>query len=526
LAHPKTFLFQYQLDVQYAVGRIHFATLDEYAAYARSVVVAERNGITLPRRIVFAGVQHPDDVATSRSLQGLVQPLATELVGHPQRGEWEISTLSGSNVTKERLSQLLSNAPPTLLFTASHGVEFEANDPHQLYHQGAILCADWPGPQAWRQRPIPPAFYLAADDIASNTSLHGAFVFQFACFGAGCPREDDFPHLRGTRSVIAAKPFVAALPRRLLSLPRGGALAYIGHVERAWTFSFSDTRGGRQIETFSSTLRRLLFAGAPIGYALEFFNERYAELATVLTEDIENARWGQAIDPIELSTRWTEHNDARSYIILGDPATRLCRQQATEATDSQLQMTMQPSSSTKIAPIATPSPIATESVATPPSSAAQPVTPVPAGSLPPETPVIPVALPEVGASFGLFGNKPTETMQKLSTALQEFGERLATTLQQVIADAAHLEVETYTTDAPETINYRQGDFRGASLRAVTRMSLDGDTQVLVPTNAEGIDERLWAIHVSMVQQAQTNRAEMVRAIATAAAGLLGVLQGK
>jgi hypothetical protein len=58
------------------------------------------------------------------------------------------------------------------------------------------------------------------------------------------------------------------------------------------------------------------------------------------------------------------------------------------------------------------------------------------------------------------------------------------------------------------------------------MSLDGDTQVLVPTNAEGIDERLWAIHVSMVQQAQTNRAEMVRAIATAAAGLLGVLQGK
>ncbi|WP_298490219.1 hypothetical protein [uncultured Chloroflexus sp.] len=479
--------------MQYAVGRIHFDTLEEYAAYARSVVQAERDGVALPRRMVFAGVQYPDDMATSRSLHGLVQPLVAELANHPLCGDWLFELIAGAEATKDRLLHLLYAEPPTLLFTASYGVEFEAVDPRQLPHQGAILCADWPGPQAWRNRAIPLQFYLAGDDIASDASLHGAFVFQFACFGAGCPRDDDFPHLRGVRSAMAPHAFVASLPRRLLGLPRGGALAFIGHVERAWPFSFSDARGGKQIETFSSALRRLLVAETPIGYALEFFNDRYAELATVLTEEVENARWGQASNPVELATRWTEHNDARSYIIVGDPAARLCPRAETAPVVE--------------APRLASTPVGAEPPVIPPPDV-RAAAPVPAGSLPPETPVIPMALPDAAASFGLFGNKLAEAMQKLIESLQQFGERLAAPLQQVITDAAHLEVETYVAEAPKTINYRQGDFRGATLRAVTHMSLDGDTQVPVPLGDEGVDEHLWSIHVSMVQQAQANRAEM------------------
>lgn len=316
--------FQFELDAQYAVGRIHFDKPEDYENYAKSVVRAETGMDAPTRKLSFFGTGHPLDIPTQNTLHHLIKPLHEQF--SRQRVQdfpgWEIDAIRlGENAKKARLMELLGGAAtPSLLFAASHGMEFPLGDRHQRSRQGALICQDWP----FGQPPVAEADTYLAGEHLTDVDLHGMIAFLFACYGGGTPRMNAFWRADESQpGPITKSAFVADLPRRLLSMPGGGgALAVISHVDRAWTYSFQ--LGDReQTEVFRSTLHQLL-TGHPVGSAMEYLNSRYAALAVVLTKMQESIENGTATeDPDQLVRLWTAVNDAGGYGLIGDPAVRL-----------------------------------------------------------------------------------------------------------------------------------------------------------------------------------------------------------
>ena len=112
------------------------------------------------------------------------------------------------------------------------------------------------------------------------------------------------------------------LPRKLLSHPGGSGLAAIGHVERARGYSFLWPGAPRQLGVFKDTLLRLL-GGYPVGYAMEYFHDRYAALSVEVSERQRELEIDGTTDERQLAALWNAQADARSYVIVGDPAVRL-----------------------------------------------------------------------------------------------------------------------------------------------------------------------------------------------------------
>lgn len=320
--------FQQYLDGEYAMGRLWFDDPADCGRYVEHLLKYEtrKEALLNVREALFVGPNNHNDRPTQESATQLVKPLHDWLIKEAQL-KFQTSLLlgdeQGREASKAHLVQRLEGkgpagqpqAPPALLFTASHGLEHEKPSETQFATQGALICQEWPGGLATPQ----PNHYLAGDMVSEEMNLEGMVAFCFACYSAGTPLRQDWVRKTLFRkpAQIALKPFVASLPQRLLA---HGLLALVGHVSRAWDFSFLGARGSRKhLGSFREPIGQLL-RGQPVGHATDYLNERWPKLTVQLDRQLANKKKYGKERPI---ATWKARNDCRGYAILGDPAAKL-----------------------------------------------------------------------------------------------------------------------------------------------------------------------------------------------------------
>jgi hypothetical protein len=500
-----------------AVGRLDFGEdLIAYARYAQSVVMAETGQVKLPRRAAFFGVANSEDKATRLSARWLVQPLYENLQNPAPEKEiklahdWQLEAYIGEdNATKGQLQRLLGGDPaqtPALLFTASHGMEYPMSHvQEQLRYQGSLLCQDWQGPGSGMSRD----HYFAGEDLTCDSCVLGMMAMFFACYGAGTPQYDQFAQQAfKSRAAIAPAGFIAALPNRLLSQ---GMLAVIGHVERAWGYSFVSPGGHLDNQSFVTALRKLM-NGEPVGLATDpSFDLRYADMSSQLSAVMEELTYDPYyIDEFELAHLWTANNDARNYVIIGDPAARLPLEDVDAETAVRPTITVE-----FVAPEPAP---AGDEAARPDSAAASGDAAVPA---------VDTGLSDVPLDAEAISLAFSSERSGLTESLKEFTSKLATALSKAADDISSLEVATYTSPNLEEVSYSHetkkldGDLQ---LRALTRIAFDGDAQIAVPEKGGELNQAVWQIHLEMVREAQANRTEFLQAMAELAVRLIDIMK--
>jgi hypothetical protein len=124
------FLFGYLLDAEYAVGRLHFDTIDGYKSYVSSLIEYEtRPSLNNTKKVTFFAPRHNFDGTTQLSTDSLVDPLADNRVPDDLPNIKDFGFASQkyrrNGATKENLcATLKDNRSSSILFTASHGLEF------------------------------------------------------------------------------------------------------------------------------------------------------------------------------------------------------------------------------------------------------------------------------------------------------------------------------------------------------------------------------------------------------------------
>ncbi len=321
---PEQIPYQFSrgLPHDYAVGLLHFDQVEEYARYVDSLIRYE-SGDADPRskEAVFFRTRH--EKATEASALHLVAPLVDgvpeQVDGEPARPAVATSegyatrSIFDDEATLDALTSVfvpsVGSPRPAFLFSATHGAGPGKSAPEQT--AGALICQD------------KAKFSAQSLNATQDVDLHGLFVFLNACYSAGTPELDEYPILLSRPAApIAERAFLAALPKALLSHPSGGALACIGHVEKAFTYAFLST-GHEHLIPHRNAIMRIL-RGLPVGLALQDMRDRFVARDNELTQLLYNVHaFGLKVNDVHLVNKWCQRNEAGGYVLIGDPAAKL-----------------------------------------------------------------------------------------------------------------------------------------------------------------------------------------------------------
>lgn len=323
------------------VGRLAFSDAEGYDAYVDKVLHWQRNpsAVADPRALFYS--VHDGTAATRVGHRGLIEPVVDLARAMQAEGRFQASAVDSigrhDDPSPDELLTAAADLEAGVLFTMSHGEGAPrkgwSSARAQLNGQGAMCYG--------------PAGSLPGREIAGKVFAPGGIWFMFACFGAGTPTRSKFYHwlsslaaagqFRGRPDAVLAslpkgdqRPFIAALPQAALASP-DGPLAFVGHLDLAWTYSFMEIDQGKQQGRpgkYYNVLKSLC-RGDRVGVALQelerFYNDKNQEL-TDLYDLSEEARQTGGVDPLDrakIGHLWMVRQDLSGYILLGDPAVQL-----------------------------------------------------------------------------------------------------------------------------------------------------------------------------------------------------------
>lgn len=296
---------QQVLATEICVGRLAFDAADGYRAYAEKI--ARKACVARAEAWFYSAADGTRAVELGERVM-------------IRRGAPTLARAGAERFATIGICDALTGGPiagPNVLFTLSHGL----GPP-----PGGWSPADRRLRQGSLQ--IGPTEVLDPAAAAQGAWLPGGIWFAFACFSAGTPHASVYAPLieRQAASLLAnlaARPFVSATAKALLANPEG-PVGFIGHVDLAWAYSFTEQAAGRRRQghaRFTEVMRRLGIdprvgpwrQGGPgrAGFALAAIRDAIHDLDAALAR--------RRDDPV----LWMTRMDLEGFVLLGDPAAHL-----------------------------------------------------------------------------------------------------------------------------------------------------------------------------------------------------------